>query len=50
MALSSKISVYSNALHGFFLMGGDLAAAKKCIEEVATTLGNAFDGTSKAIP
>lgn len=40
-----KVSVYSNALHGFFLMAGDLDAAKKCIDEVGTTLRNAFNGT-----
>lgn len=42
-----KVSAYPNVLHGFFLMAGDLAAGKKCIDEVATTLRNTFNSTSR---
>lgn len=41
-----KVSVYSNVLHGFFLMAGDLDAGKKCIDELAMTLKKAFNGTA----
>ena len=44
-----KVSVYSNALHGFFLMAGDLDAGKKCIDELAMTLKKAFNGTAGAL-
>lgn len=43
--VAATISLYPSAIHGFFLMAGDLAAGKKCIDEVATTLRNAFSGT-----
>ena len=43
-------SVYPNALHGFFLMAGDLDAGKKCIDEIANALRNAFKGPSQALP
>jgi acetyl esterase len=43
--VAATISLYPSAIHGFFLMAGDLAAGKKCIDEVATTLKNAFKGT-----
>lgn len=46
----AKISLYPNAIHGFFLMAGDLAAGKKCIDEVATTLKNTFNGKSRFLP
>jgi acetyl esterase len=45
----AKVSPYPNAIHGFFLMAGDLAAGRKCIDEVATTLRNAFKGTSRTL-
>lgn len=45
-----KVSVYSNVLHGFFLMAGDLDAGKKCVDEVGTTLRSTFNGTSRALP
>lgn len=41
-----KVSVYSSVLHGFFLMAGDLDAGKKCIDEVASALKDAFKGAS----
>jgi acetyl esterase len=41
-----KFSVYPSAIHGFFLMAGELAAGKRCIEEVSTSLKNAFNATS----
>jgi len=40
--VTAKISLYPSAIHGFFLMAGDLTAGRKCIDEVATTLRNAF--------
>ena len=45
-----KVSVYSNVLHGFFLMAGDLDAGKKCIEEIAITLKKAFNGAAGTLP
>jgi acetyl esterase len=45
-----EVSVYPNVLHGFFLMAGDLDEGKKCIDETATALRNAFKGTSPALP
>jgi acetyl esterase len=44
-----KVSVYFKVPHGFFLMAGDLAAGKKCIDEVGTTLRNGFNGVSQAL-
>lgn len=44
-----KVSVYSTALHGFFLMAGELDAGKKCIDELAMTLKKAFNGTAGAL-
>ncbi len=41
----AKLSLYPQAIHGFFLMAGELDAGKKCIDEVATTLRNAFNST-----
>jgi acetyl esterase/lipase len=46
--VAAKISLYPSAIHGFFLMAGDLAAGRKCIDEVAMTLRNAFDVKSRA--
>jgi acetyl esterase len=43
--VAATISLYPSAIHGFFLMAGDLAAGKKCINEVATTVRNAFNST-----
>lgn len=42
-----KVSKYPNVLHGFFLMAGDLDAGKKCIEETASALRNAFNVVSR---
>lgn len=44
-----KVSVYSNVLHGFFLMAGELDAGEKCIDELATTLKKVFNGTAGAL-
>jgi acetyl esterase len=41
----AKVSLYPKAIHGFFLMAGELDAGKECIDEVATTLRNAFNST-----
>jgi acetyl esterase len=46
----AKVSPYPNMIHGFFLMAGDLDAAKKCIDDVASALRNAFKGTSQSLP
>jgi len=43
--VAATISLYPSAVHGFFLMAGDLAQGKKCIDEVATTVKHAFSGT-----
>jgi acetyl esterase len=48
--VAATISLYPSAIHGFFLMAGDLATGKKCIDEVAMTLRNAFDVNSQAQP
>lgn len=48
--VAATISFYPSAIHGFFLMAGDLAAGKECIDEVAMTLRNAFNGTPRALP
>src|SRR5690349_21830480 len=46
--IAVKVSAYPNVLHnGFFLMAGNLAAGEKCIGEVATTLRNTFNSTSR---
>lgn len=45
-----KVSLYPSAIHGFFLMAGELTAGKRCIEEVATSLRGAFKGTSAGLP
>jgi acetyl esterase/lipase len=46
--VAAKISLYPSAIHGFFLMAGDLAAGRKCIDEVAMSLKKAFDVKSRA--
>lgn len=38
----AKVSRYPKMIHGFFLMAGSLDAGKKCIDEVASALKNAF--------
>jgi acetyl esterase len=43
--VAATVSLYPSAIHGFFLMAGDLAAGRKCIDEVATTVRNAFNST-----
>jgi len=40
--VAAKISVYPEAIRGFFLMAGDLDAGKKCIDETAGALKNVF--------
>ena len=45
-----KVSVYPNVVHGFFLMAGDLAEGKTCIDDVASSLKNAFNGASPSLP
>jgi acetyl esterase len=40
--VAARVSLYPNAIHGFFLMAGDLAAGKKCIDEVAATIRITF--------
>jgi acetyl esterase len=43
-------SVYPSAIHGFFLMAGELTAGKRCVEEVSATLKEAFKGTTRNLP
>jgi len=42
--VAATISLYPNAVHGFFLMAGQLAVGKECINEVATAVKNALSG------
>jgi len=46
----ARVSAYPNMIHGFFLMAEDLEAGKKCIDEVAGALRNAFKGASQNLP
>jgi acetyl esterase len=48
--VEATVSLYPNAIHGFFLMAGDLDAGKKCINEGASALRNAFGRTSRSLP
>jgi acetyl esterase len=48
--VTAKVSLYPNAIHGFFLMAGDLDAGKKCVDEVASALKTTFSGTSRRMP
>lgn len=43
-----KVSTYSEVIHGFFLMAGDLDAGKKCIDETASALRTAFKVVSRS--
>jgi acetyl esterase len=38
----TKVSFYDTMIHGFFLMAGDLDDGRKCIEEMANVLRDAF--------
>jgi acetyl esterase len=44
--VAAKVSLYPNAVHGFFLMAGDLDAGKRCIDEAASALRNTFSHMS----
>ena len=44
--VAAKVSLYPNAVHGFFLMAGDLDAGKRCIDEAASALRNTFSPAS----
>jgi len=44
------LSVYPHMIHGFFMMAGALDAGKKCVDEVGTTLAEAFKIPSSATP
>ena len=46
----AKVSRYPKMIHGFFLMAGELDSGKKCIEEAASALRNAFKGLSLTAP
>ena len=46
----AKISLYPDAMHGFFLMAGELDAGKKCIDETAAALRDAFRLETRARP
>jgi acetyl esterase len=48
--VTAKVSLYPHAIHGFFLMAGELDAGKKCIDESASALKGAFNGTARAMP
>jgi acetyl esterase/lipase len=39
----AKVSLYPEAIHGFFLVAGELDAGKKCIDETAMALRSAFN-------
>jgi len=43
----AKVSLYPKMIHGFFLMAGYLDGGKKCINEIASTLRDTFERTSK---
>lgn len=45
--VAAKISIYPEAIHGFFLMAGELDAGKKCIDEIGSALRNEFAGRSR---
>jgi acetyl esterase len=48
--VAANVSFYPNMIHGFFLMAGDLAAGKKCVDEIASALRSAFKGASQNLP
>ncbi len=48
--VQAKISLYPNALYGLLLFAGELDAGKKCIDEAACSLRNAFNGGARALP
>ncbi len=48
--VAANVSFYPDMIHGFFLMAGDLAAGKKCIDEIASALRSAFKDTSQKLP
>ena len=48
--VAAKVSLYPAMIHGFFLMAGDLDGGKKCIDEMATALRNAFKRKSETQP
>jgi len=48
--VAAKVSLYPAMIHGFFLMAGDLDGRKKCIDETATALRNAFNRESQTPP
>jgi acetyl esterase len=48
--VATNVSFYPDMIHGFFLMAGDLAAGKKCIDEIASALRSAFKGASQNVP
>ncbi len=48
--VAANVSFYPDMIHGFFLMAGDLAAGKKCIDEIASALRSAFKDASQKLP
>ena len=44
--VAAKLSLYPSMIHGFFLMAGDLDGGKKCIDETARALSDAFKSKS----
>jgi len=46
--VTAKTSVYPQAIHGFFLMAGELDAGRKCIDETGSALKRAFAGPPQA--
>jgi acetyl esterase len=48
--VSVSLSQYPNMIHGFFLMAGALDAGKKCIDEVAASLVEAFNAVPNSSP
>jgi acetyl esterase len=45
-----KVSRYPKMIHGFFLMAGELDDGKRCIDETAGALRNAFKSISQTVP
>jgi acetyl esterase len=45
-----RISSYSNMIHGFFLMAGELDAGKKAINEISAALQAVFAPNGKSVP
>ena len=47
--VQAKVSRYPTMIHGFFLMAGYLNDGKKCIDETAKALKDAFESAPQTI-